>query len=78
MSDWQLIDTAPEDQRLLLWRPSHPWAHARMVMGRWEEDSYATRPRPYWRPDTERMEGKRYAREHQPTHWMLPDPPEAA
>lgn len=71
MSEWQPIDTAPKDPDVLLFCPL-----AGIVRGRWSAERYATRPRPYWTHDRERLFGTRYVRRDQPTHWMpLPDHP---
>lgn len=73
--DWQPIETAPKDgSYVLLFFP------VRGVMrGRWNNDAYATKPRPYWRHDLEPLYGTREVRKYQPTHWMpLPPPPSQA
>lgn len=72
MSKWQPIETAPKDgTRVLLFRPRHG-----VVCGRWDDDKYAKRVRPYWSNDQERLWGTLETRDNQPTHWMpLPEPP---
>lgn len=71
MTDWQPIETAPQDGTPIL-------ATSGQIMPeiwRWESDMYATRPNPSWLP-MDRIMGKAWARAHQPTHWMpLPEPP---
>lgn len=70
MSDWQPIETAPKDQRILLFRSGH------VVCGRWNDDRYARTPRPYWTHDNERTFGVVDARKSPPQFWMpLPPPP---
>ena len=77
MMEWQPIETAPRDARVILYRPTGLHV-ARVVVGCYRDERYSDRPRPYWTHDLERMEGKLNARAHQPTHWMpLPAPPEA-
>ena len=49
---------------------------AQIVIGYWEDDRYSAKPRPYWTNVFEYVEGKRSARQNQPTHWMpLPEAP---
>lgn len=68
---WQPIETCPKDQRVLLFRAGH------IVCGRWDDDRFAAKPRPYWTHDQERLWGRADARKRPPTHWMpLPPPPE--
>ena len=77
MSEWQPIETAPKDKRILLYRPTAPewW----MVMGgRYDSDKYAKNPKPYWSTDNWSL-GKMEQRQNAPTHWMpLPEPPKSA
>ena len=75
MSEWQPIETAPKDERILLYRPSsYPWAS--VVFGKFDSDRYAKKPRPYWSHDLERIAGVKDARDAPPTHWQpLPAPP---
>ena len=73
MRNWQPISTAPTDgTRVLLCKGQGIW---RVVVGRYDDDSYATRPRPFWR-----YEGRKVTlcRLNPPTHWMpLPEPTDA-
>ncbi len=68
MSDWQPIETAPKDGRLLL------FVRGTTYVGGWDDDRYAKKPRPLWYySDTWRRTG---CRAIPPTHWMpLPEPP---
>lgn len=76
--DWQPIETAPADQRVLLYRPTAIY-WAQVITGRFNEDKYAAHPKPYWKHDLEHLEGKRCTKANQPTHWMpLPLPPTEA
>ena len=62
---WRPIETAPKDgSRVLLLRNGH------IVCGRWNNDMYAPKPRPYWSHDQERIFGTVDARQCQPTHWQ--------
>jgi len=76
MTEWQPIESAPKDgTEILLYRPSDcDWA--RVVVGLWEDDRYAVKPKPYWRHGKQHFTGIREARVYQPTHWMpLPGAP---
>jgi hypothetical protein len=69
---WQPIETAPRDQRIVLYRPSSPIERARVVIGQYNPNSDAAkRPRPYWSHDCETFTGTKEARSHPPTHWCL-------
>jgi uncharacterized C2H2 Zn-finger protein len=72
---WRPIATAPKDgTEVLLYCPKR----GTTVRGRWSDERYANKPRPYWTHDRERIWGKLDTRADQPTHWMpLPPPPEA-
>lgn len=74
--EWQPIETAPKDQRILLGFSNPVFTGVSAIFGRWESDKFATKPRPYWTHDMERLTGITGARAKQPTHWMpLPVPP---
>lgn len=69
--EWQPIETAPKDRDILLYTNCRG-----VVRGRWNDCKYATKPRPYWTHDRERIWGTVACRADQPTHWMpLPEPP---
>ena len=72
MNDWQPIETAPKDKRILLFRPCSKWA---IVTGKFNDDHFAAKPRPYWEHDLQHITGIKESRQFQPTHWMLPEPP---
>lgn len=77
--EWQPIETAPKDERILLYRPTAGFTWTRVVIGRFDSDRYAKRPRPYWQHDLEHLAGKAEGRAVNPTHWMpLPAPPSEA
>ena len=71
---WQPIETAPKDgSNILLLRGG------RCVVGYWDTDKYAKRPKPYWSHDCERIFGTREAKSNPPSHWMpLPAAPTLA
>lgn len=67
--EWQPIETAPKDARILLRCPRRG-----VVCGQWNYDKYASKPKPYWTNDRESLFGVRETRDDQPTGWMpLPD-----
>lgn len=71
-SMWQPIETAPKDQRIVLYRPSSPLERARVVIGYYNPDLGAPHhPSPYWGHDCELLTGTDEARNHPPTHWCL-------
>lgn len=71
---WLPIETAPKDGSLVLlgWTDDR-----RPGIGRWEEEKYHQKPRPYWQHDRTRVWGVAESRKNPPTNWMpLPAPPE--
>lgn len=73
VSEWQSIDTAPRDRRILLFRSNES-----VGIGSYCDDRYSKRPRPYWSDERSYM-SVAWMRHRPPTHWMsLPDPPLAA
>ena len=73
--EWRPIETAPMDgTKVMLFIPGQ---HHGVTIGKWNEDKYSKKPRPYWTTDLELLWGKLTVRSNQPTHWMLlPAPPE--
>ena len=73
---WQPIDTAPKDgSKILLYRPSCAYPWAAVDVGKWDEDAYAKKPRPFWRSMFAAI-GITQMRDWQPTHWQpLPSAP---
>lgn len=68
MSEWQPIETAPKDGTEIL-----VWMGARILLARWDAETYHKRPRPHW---SSFVMGRTWSRDNQPTHWVpLPDPP---
>lgn len=75
--NWQPIETAPKDgTRVLLY-----WAAATLsnqpffACGRWNDDRYNKKPRPYWDGDMAHN-GKREYQQNPPTLWaeiILPE-----
>jgi hypothetical protein len=70
---WQPIESAPKgEDKILLYCPRLGVCGP----GRWSEDKYAKRPRPFWTHWGERIWGVSLVRVDQPTHWMpMPEPP---
>ena len=69
---WLPIESAPKDQYILLF-PSR-WYNVPCEVGKFDNDEYAKKPRPYWR----RFGSHRVTddRATQPTYWRpLPKPP---
>lgn len=64
---WQPIETAPKDKRIMLFIPS-----VGSVFGKWDNQKYHTKPKPYWTTDRTHM-GTFWHRDNQPTHWQ-PEP----
>jgi hypothetical protein len=72
--NWQPIETAPKDRRILLYFPDL-FSDVAIYCGGWYDDSYNKRPRPYWSADCESWAGKNHLRAHPPTHWAELTPP---
>lgn len=71
MSEWQPIETAPKDSRVLLYSPTLFCGYAHP--GTWDRDQYAKKPRPFWNFD---WIDRTNSRSNPPTHWMpIPAPP---
>lgn len=76
LQEWQPIETAPKDERILLLFDTPIFTDINVAIGKWKDDRYASNPRPYWTHDRERSVGTRETRKNQPTHWMpLPSGP---
>lgn len=75
MLDWQPIESAPLDEKVILYWPNlfdGPYVTA----GMWCKDGYAKHPRPFWGCDGEAWIGRTLLRANPPTHWAkinLPD-----
>jgi hypothetical protein len=68
---WQPIETAPKDgTRIILGYDKPLFTGINTVFGRWEIDSYARYPKPYWTNDLVRSIGMLGIRENQPQWWM--------
>jgi hypothetical protein len=73
--EWQPIELAPKDKIILLYRPGHcvPWQS--VAPGKYDDDKYAKRPRPFW-VSWLLCSGKTDDRAYPPTHWIpMPNPP---
>ena len=64
--EWQPMETAPQDRRILLKRPRNG-----VGFGRYDAQPYNKNPKPYW-ADERRHLGVRDCQEDSPTGWMLP------
>jgi hypothetical protein len=72
---WQPIESAPKDQIILLYRPGHRVSWQSVAPGKYNDDKYAKRPRPFW-ASWMLCSGKLDDRFYPPTHWMpMPNPP---
>ena len=69
MSEWQPIETAPKDRRVLLYVPDElgGW---QFQTGDYEDDWRNSPPRPFWRYDGDTAPLGGYSRAHTPTHWL--------
>lgn len=74
--NWQPIETAPKDRRILLWFPRELFNDMHVICGNWYADEYSLSPRPHWDHDLSRLYGKVMTRSNQPTHWAeIPEGP---
>lgn len=64
---WKPIDTAPRDGTLILLNGG---VLREPATGQWNDDKYATNPKPFFSHDRVRSTGVIETRENQPTHWM--------
>lgn len=71
---WQPIETAPRDGT---WFLAHfPLYGGKIYRARWDDDSCAKKPYPFFTCDSERTIGRNSLRANQPAHWrLLPTPP---
>jgi hypothetical protein len=71
MSEWMPMEAAPKDIRVLMLLGNNY-----VTIGKWSDDSYAKKPKPYWSTDWGMVFGKLAERNNQPKAWMpLPEPP---
>lgn len=65
--NWLPIETAPKNgDKMLFLCPFFGVISG----GKWSDDKYNKKSRPYWTHHGESIWGKTYTRMHQPTHWM--------
>lgn len=64
---WQPIKTAPKDRRIELWIPRSVYRAGYPTHGKWDDDKYGRKPRPFWLYDA--AVNITHSRESQPTHW---------
>lgn len=60
---WLAIETAPKNAHIQLWRAGA------FDCGRFDDDRYAAKPRPFWQSELRKYLGKAWARKNPPTHW---------
>lgn len=67
--NWQPIETAPKDRRILLYYKDKLFNGIHCAFGRWEKEEWNKKPSPHWTHDLSHLSG-RYATIHnQPTLW---------
>lgn len=77
MINWQPIETAPKDGTRILLYLFNPYNNSReFQIGKWNEDKYVKKPKPYWSTDREALWGKRVTQQATVTHWSPLIPPE--
>ncbi len=70
--EWLPIESATKNGSYILLS----YGGERPVVGRWNDDRYARKPKPYWATDTSRLTGTRFLRKNDQIAWMpLPNPP---
>jgi hypothetical protein len=72
--EWQPVETAPKDERILLWYPKWDGLEGVVVVGCWHRDEFGRPPQPHWTNDSS-LDWE-YTYHHQPTHWRrIPEAP---
>jgi hypothetical protein len=75
-NEWQLMNTAPLDRIILLYRPTAPFPAIQVAPGKYETKQYAKNPKPYWAIWLCIWNGVTESRAYPPTHWRdYPSPP---
>jgi hypothetical protein len=75
-NEWQLINTAPLDRIVLLYRPTATKLAIQVAPGKYETNQYAKNPQPYWEVWLRIWNGVTESRAYPPTHWRdYPSPP---
>ena len=71
LDGWQPIETGPKDREIDLWWPPifSTDGDGKAMPGRFRDDRYAAKPKPYWTRADERLCGLVAVRKNQPTHW---------
>lgn len=73
---WQPIETAPKDREILVWSEMFD---GKRFIAKWNDNRYASKPRPYWSFSDEQIYGTTAVRNNQPTHWTpLPQGPDTS
>ena len=74
--EWQLMNTAPLDRIVLLYRPTATKLAIQVAPGKYETNQYAKNPQPYWAVWLCIWNGVTESRAYPPTHWRdYPSPP---
>jgi hypothetical protein len=66
--EWMPIETAPKTGESILLLFTAP--HQVIRIGRWDADSYATKPTPFFSVDGQRQHGVRELKKYPPVAWM--------
>lgn len=68
---WKPIDkNTPKDRRILLYYSAPVFTELSILIGHWDDDTYATHPKPHWTHDLKYLSGVKTTRENQPVAWM--------
>ena len=70
MSEWNYnLEEAPKDTELMFSVKTRAWTSE--LLGRFDDDKFAKKPRPYWKYY---LWGVTFSRDNPPYAWRLPDP----
>ena len=64
INGWSPIDTAPLNKRILL-----AYSDGRVTIGKWDDDRFSKRPKPFWNMVDSFM-GIRWMRDNSPIAWL--------
>lgn len=74
MQIWQPIETAPKNQRILLFYKKAFFTGINIIIGNWDDGDNRKLSDPYWTNDLVLLKGVRETKNNQPSHWMpLPE-----
>jgi hypothetical protein len=68
MTPTPIDENTPRDKRIMLFIPAGKNSLGRWVFGRWNEDPFNKKPRPYWEWESYNC-NVTAMRASQPTHW---------